>query len=47
MTSAADPSRYKIMEIAIQHAGDSDRPGTVILRGTAQKVQRGQANKSH
>lgn len=38
MTSAADPSRYKIMEIAIQHPGDSGRPGTVILRGTGEKT---------
>jgi len=36
MTSAADPHHYKIMEIAIQHPGDSGRPGTVILRGSAQ-----------
>ena len=36
MASAADPHQYKIMEIAIQHPGDSGRPGTVILRGSAQ-----------
>ena len=36
MTSAADPRHYKVMEIAIQHPGDSGRPGTVILRGSAQ-----------
>ena len=36
MTSAADPRLYKIMEITIQHPGDSGRPGQVILRGSAQ-----------
>jgi Putative zinc-finger len=36
MTSAANPRHYKIMEIAVQHPGDSGRPGTIILRGTGQ-----------
>src|ERR1700749_1359331 len=36
MWSAANPARFKIMQITIEQAGDASQHGRVILRGVAQ-----------
>src|SRR6202012_4909984 len=36
MWSAADPARFKVMQITIEQAGDASQHGRVILSGVAQ-----------